>query len=91
MELLVFAVYDAKAEFFGNPIFQRSVGEALRAFSDEAVRDGSMVAAHPLDYSLYQIGKYDQATGRMTPCEPIGYGTANEFVHPKLELQADES
>jgi len=89
MELLVFAVYDAKAEYFGNPIFQRSIGEATRAFADEASRQGSMLEAHPMDYTLYQIGTYDQATGKLTAIEPIGFGTANEYQQRKLQLEED--
>ncbi len=86
MKLYVFTVYDAKAEYFMQPLFWRSVGEALRSFEDEVQNPESMLSKHPGDFTLYQIGEYDQATGGIIAQPPFGLGTGLEYVAKPLEV-----
>lgn len=87
MKSLAFAVYDVKGEAFGMPIFQRTKGEALRAFEDECNREGSMLCSHPEDYSLFLIGEYDQGNGLISPVTHLQLGTALEAKRaPQLTL-----
>lgn len=65
MAKVICAVYDSKAETYGMPLFFRTVGEAIRSFADECNRDGSLVAAHPADFTLMRIGTYDEETGEL--------------------------
>lgn len=66
----VFAVYDSKACFFGQPFFDQHVNSAIRNFSD-AVNDGSnpnnMWFKHPEDFSLFEIGDFNNETGELVP------------------------
>lgn len=80
MKLKIFAVRDAKAEAFGNPFFFKTHGESIRAW-DEAVNDAqSPFYKHPNDYTLFEIGEFDQQTGLLTPLQqPIPHGSAFEF------------
>jgi hypothetical protein len=95
MKQLVFAVYDSKAELFNQPMFFTALGEAIRAFGDEANRSESAIYKHPNDYSLFQIGEYYQETGLLESLTtPKSLGLGIEYIKPEtpsnqipLELQ----
>jgi len=63
--LSIFAVRDSAADTFGNPFVVQHVGIALRSFQDEVnnPREGNMLHYHSKDFTLYELGTYDQATG----------------------------
>lgn len=62
-KLVVCSVFDSCAQVFGTPMFFRSKGEALRSWDEECNRAESVVAKHPEDFSLMEIGTYDDSTG----------------------------
>lgn len=80
MKLFMFSVRDAKSEVFGRPFFVQSLGVAVRSFEDEVSRDHpeNTMHRHPGDFSLWALGKYDDADGTFEP------------EVPKLVLQATE-
>lgn len=59
----IIAVRDRAIDAYGIPFFTRSIGEAIRSFTDEANNNQSAINAHPEDYDLYCFGDYDQDTG----------------------------
>lgn len=65
MAKVICSVYDAKAEVYGQPMFLRTNGEAIRSFVQEVNREESMLHAHPEDYTLFLIGHYDEETGEL--------------------------
>lgn len=65
MNLKVYTVYDVKAEAFLNPLYFQTRGQAIRAFSDTARDSSSMIGKHPHDYTLFEIGEYDQLKGEV--------------------------
>lgn len=72
MRLFVVSMFDKAAAVYGPPICVASVGQAVRSFGDQVngpVVD-SMVARHPSDFELYQVGFYDDATGRFDNVVP---------------------
>lgn len=59
----IFAVYDSKIERFMQPFYAEHVGQALRMW-DQLVNDGkSSVSQYPDDFSLFEIGSFDDAKG----------------------------
>lgn len=79
MIVKIYAVFDAKAAFFGQPFFGQNDGSAIRDFSD-AVNDGSnpnnMWHKHPEDFSLFYLGDFDNLSGEITPILPRSLVTA---------------
>lgn len=77
----VYAVQDAKAGMFNQPIFLLSDGEALRAFLD-ACQPGqeSMLSKHPEDFNLYYIGEYDELEGSFQPVVPYHLGNGGVLL-----------
>lgn len=74
----VFAIYDHKAKFFGAPFVMQQVGLAVRAFNDLVNEPGTSVSKHPADFSLFEVGSYDDSTAAMTSLVPhvlLGHGS----------------
>lgn len=69
MKLIAVSIRDAKTMAWGPPMMMRTPGEALRSFADEvnSGRGESMIALHPEDFEMFQIGAFDTDTGEMLP------------------------
>jgi len=59
----IFSVYDSKINAFTKPFFCRTKGEAMRGFIDEVNRTDSMLNKHPGDYTLMELGEWDDVKG----------------------------
>lgn len=66
----IYAIRDNAIEAFGQPIFVRAQGQAIRSFIDECNNTESQLSKHPADYDLYYIGEYNDNTGEITPTTP---------------------
>lgn len=64
-KLVVCAVRDAALSAYMQPFFSPTVGGASRAFIDEVKRDESPMRKHSADYELFQLGEYDDETGKI--------------------------
>lgn len=74
-----YSVYDSKANAFMEPWLARTAGLAMRQFED-SVNDGrSIVCTHPEDFTLFELGEFDQAKGAL-----VSYAT------PKSLCRAQE-
>lgn len=62
----MFSVLDTKAGFYTPPMYMRSVGEALRGFENEARNPESQLYNHAADFTLFQLGEFNQETGEFT-------------------------
>lgn len=65
MILKAYTVRDSKTEIYNAPFFQKTHGEAERAFSGLANDPQTMVGRYPTDYDLYYLGDYDDQTGKI--------------------------
>lgn len=91
MKVLAYAIYDTKAEFFQRPFFAQTDGLALRAVADEGVRAGSELGRHPLDYSLFCIGEFDDAVGRLSGFAPRSMGLVKSIIKQQNEPLIENS
>lgn len=88
MVVKMFVIYDSKSESYGQPFYQQATGAAIRGFSDEAngKRADSAIAAHPEDYTLFEIGTYNHSTGLIEILDAkISRGCAIDFVRAELK------
>jgi len=67
MRLRVFSVYDHKAKAYLPPFFMGEQGQAIRSFKDAVNSDGHQFCRHPEDYTLFEIGDFNDSTGELTP------------------------
>lgn len=76
----VFTVYDAKTEAYLPPFYSISVGQAERSFSDACNDSSHEFHKHAEDFTLFQIGEFDDAKGHFTMLKaPYSLGTAIAF------------
>lgn len=85
MELKAFSIRDQKAEVFNTPFFQKTHGEAERAFRELLSDPKSMPSKYPDDYDLYFIGTYNDQTGVITPLDTPQH--LAKAVTLKMQLQ----
>ena len=82
----IFAIYDSKAESFTNPVYLNSTGLAVRTFSDSVQDPESQFAKHPADYTLFELGTYDDQTAEFKLLStPKSLFIAIEFITPTLK------
>ena len=87
MILQIFSIYDTKAESFNPPVYLTSPGLAIRSFSDSVQNPESQFAQHPEDYTLFQIGSWDDQTSKFELLStPKSLHVAIEFVSPTHPL-----
>ena len=64
MIVQLYAVRDKKTETFMTPVFQQTKGAAIRSFTDAMQsKEQNNLNQHPEDYSLYEVGKWDDQKG----------------------------
>lgn len=63
MKKPILSVYDVASNCFGQPVIVVAVGEGMRSFCDACADDKSAFGAHPEDYSLFEIGSFDDQSG----------------------------
>jgi len=84
MQMRVFSVFDSKAEIYGMPFFMPNIQMAKRAFADYANDATTNVGKHPEDYTLFELGLFDDNNGRLTAIgTPVSHGLAINAIVPK--------
>jgi len=81
MKINIYAVYDAKAEAFGKPIFFNKDGLAKRSFFEACQHAESEFQKYPHDYSIFHIGYYNEDTAEVSAVPPKQLYTALEAVN----------
>lgn len=83
MIIKLFSVFDSKAACFGQPFPDHYEAAAIRNFRD-AVNDGSnpnnLWHKHPEDFSLFQVGEFDNLSGEVLSCLPKSLVTASAIA-----------
>lgn len=65
MNHILVAILDRALDAYGRPFAVPAIGAAIRSFQDEINNTESPMNKHPEDYDLYQLGMYDDTTGRI--------------------------
>lgn len=84
---LIFVVKDRAIDTYGLPFTLSTAAQAVRSFTDEINGNPqqSGVAAHPDDYDLYVIAKYDEEKAEITPTPLEMIVRGKDLVRPKGE------
>ncbi len=77
----IFTVYDGPAGAYLAPLFFQSAGQCVRAFTDSANDQENLIGKHPADYTLFEVGTYDDASGIFENIMHINLGTAIEMIN----------
>lgn len=81
MKMIIVTIRDVKADLFMRPFFMQTSAAAIRTFSDEVNRadKDNTIYNHPEDYSLYEIGEFDDNTAVIYP-----------LPQPRMLIQASQ-
>lgn len=86
MKTKIFAIYDGKAKMFAVPFFMQTLGMAVRAFQDITQDQNTTIARHPEDFTMYEIGEYDDSTASLEAKNPMQLiAVASEFKTPRIQ------
>lgn len=65
MQKPIYSVHDSKTQLYAAPFVSHNENAAVRSF-DRAANDPSLdICMYPADYSLFQLGTFDEDTGRI--------------------------
>lgn len=78
-KMILVSVRDKKAEAFHPPYAVPTKGIAIRAFGDALLKGGSDLSAHPEDFDLFQVGEFDQISGRVGVFPPVSICSGLDF------------
>ncbi len=57
------SIHDSKAAAWLSPMFFQSNGQAIRSFADAINDKNTEFGKHPEDYTVFQLGHWDERTG----------------------------
>lgn len=81
---LVFAVFDGATKAYMQPFFCNTIEEAMRSFRTICNDPSTTLNQYPGDYTLFQLGEYDQKTGVITSLPtPHSLGLALTYIREK--------
>lgn len=81
MLFTMFSIYDSAISTWLTPMYARNKGEMLRNFADAVNDSKSNLAKHPGDYSLFELGTFDDDKCVFTLLQsPIRLCLALDFV-----------
>lgn len=78
-KLLIFSVYDEKAEAYLQPFYFTTVNQAIRAITDCVADPNHNFNRHASDFTLFQIGTFFDDTGKIANEVPKSLGNLIEF------------
>lgn len=88
MILKVFSVYDSKVEAYLQPFFVPTVGAAIRAIMDAMSDPGHTFSKYKQDYTLFQIGEYNDHTGQIEADEAfVNIGNLSQLYQTERGLE----
>jgi len=80
MVLKIYSVYDTKVEAYLQPFFMQTKAAAIRAWADAISDPNTQFNKHPNDFTLYELGQYDDQSGIITNYDvKIHLGNASEY------------
>lgn len=82
MKLYLYAIKDAKSTFM-QPMADQNDATAIRNFQNACRQPGSLLASHPNDFALWNIGWFDNETGLL--CDE-GSGLIYDAAHALQEV-----
>lgn len=89
MELFIYSIYDEKIEAYNTPFFSPTNPSAIRQFTDLANSDQTTISSHPYDFTLYQVGKWNDTNAQIEAFEnPVNLGKAADYMEEKAKLKS---
>lgn len=82
-KLKAFSILDGKTSSWSAPAFLQHTGQAERMFVDLANDGQSMISKYPTDFSLYEVGSWDDDKCILSSMSPFHLITTGASVKRK--------
>lgn len=79
--LKCFSVFDTKSKAFSKPVYCITRGVVIRSITEELKNADSDYAKYPSDFTLFEVGEWDDSTGMFTSKTPESLGSLVEFMN----------
>ncbi len=91
MLLNIYTIHDNKAMAYLSPFTFKNDGQAVRLFGDAINNQEHTFAKHPADYTLFNLGEFDDNTSEIKPkTTPQMLGNGVEFLTTQSTTTAQE-
>ncbi len=98
MKLILFSIYDSKAQAYFPPFCLHNPQMALRQFSDMVNDPETRISKHPEDYTLFQIGEFHDSNAKINISKDSPKSLSNGIqllvdgsTTPPIGVKADDS
>lgn len=79
--MIIFSIYDIKAQVYSLPVFEVNRATFMRSFGVACNEPGSPFNSYPDDYQVFEIGEWDSDTGSILPRSKFDFvGVARDFL-----------
>lgn len=80
--MMLYSVHDRKAEAFSIVMCFPARGSAMRHFQDQVNDPQSNLNKHAEDYTLYEIGVWDESVGKLVALEEaVNLGAGSSYLN----------
>ena len=76
----IYSVYDVKSQTYTFPFFQATRAQAIRTFTNMAKNNEHHFSLNPEDFTLFEIGEFDDTLGTITQEKMESIGLALNFI-----------
>lgn len=66
-----YSIFDKATKTYLPPFTETTENAAIRQFAMSVNHVGGFINQYPGDYSLFQVGTYDDHTGALFPAKPV--------------------
>jgi hypothetical protein len=80
MLLNAYSFFDAKSGCYSPPFFFPHRGQALRAAIDLGGDLSTTIGRYPQDFTLYELGVFDDQSGTFGSAQPFALGVVASFL-----------
>lgn len=91
MNFRIFSVYDNKAKAYLPPFIMPEQGQAVRVFADCVNSKDHQFNKHPSDYTLFELGMFDDNKGKIAATAPLAIGNGVEYKEEGPPFVATET
>ena len=86
MKVKLFAVLDTCSGVYDGPVPAQNEQVALRNFTHMAQNKDTAIGRNPSDFSLWQVGEWNDALGEVVPETKKCIAYAVDLITPKEEV-----
>lgn len=76
----IYSVYDSKSQTYTLPFFQGTKAQAIRTFTNMSKNPEHQFCMNPEDFTLFEVGEYDDILGTITQDKIVSVGLALNFI-----------